>query len=247
MSARGFIELLRLAERARLRKQSIQRHEKGERWSGVAFRLAGLQFISPDALVNALRIGFISNGGLSSSANLIVGGTLAIDGNEHSAEALPITPGLTGLAPQGVFDPNRVSVVTNNDGSQVVTFNLGNVVNGNGFDDDLESIVLEFNVRVTNQASNVAGALLGVHANEMVNGIARAASDTVFERIVEPNFNGLDKQIVGFDANPTGSSGTATVQLSFTQNGGLPAFDAQLRDEVASNAALVKAAGIKVQ
>lgn len=47
MSARGFIELLRLAERARLRKQSIQRHEKGERWSGVAFRLAGLQFISP--------------------------------------------------------------------------------------------------------------------------------------------------------------------------------------------------------
>lgn len=193
----------------------------------------GLQFISPDALVNALRIGFISNGGLSSSANLIVGGTLAIDGNEHSAEALPITPGLTGLAPQGVFDPNRVSVVTNNDGSQVVTFNLGNVVNGNGFDDDLESIVLEFNVRVTNQASNVAGALLGVHANEMVNGIARAASDTVFERIVEPNFNGLDKQIVGFDANPSGSSGTATVQLSFTQNGGLPAFDAQLRDSFA--------------
>ncbi|WP_175653173.1 VCBS domain-containing protein [Pseudomonas sp. Marseille-P9899] len=190
----------------------------------------GLQFISPDALSNALRIAFVSNGGLISDANLIVGGSLNIDGNEHSSETLPITPGLTGLAPQGVFDPTRVSVVTNSDGSQVVTFNLGNVVNGNGFDDDLESVVLEFNVRVNNQASNSAGAVLGVQASEHVNGIARAGSDTLFERIVEPSFNGLDKQIIGFDPNPGGTTGTATVQLNFTQNGGLPAYDAQLRD-----------------
>ncbi|WP_110972679.1 VCBS domain-containing protein [Pseudomonas huaxiensis] len=190
----------------------------------------GLQFISPDALSNALRIAFVSNGGLISDANLIVGGSLNIDGNEHSSETLPITPGLTGLAPQGVFDPTRVSVVTNSDGSQLVTFNLGNVVNGNGFDDDLESVVLEFNVRVNNQASNSAGAVLGVQASEHVNGIARAGSDTLFERIVEPSFNGLDKQIVGFDPNPGGTTGTATVQLNFTQNGGLPAYDAQLRD-----------------
>ena len=101
----------------------------------------GLQFISPDALVNALRIAFISNGGLTSDANLIVGGTLNINGNENSPEALPITADLSGLAPQGVFDPSRLTVVTNPDGSQVVTFNLGNVVNGGGNDDDLEGIV----------------------------------------------------------------------------------------------------------
>lgn len=47
MAARGFIELLRLAERARMRKQSAQGQQKGERWSGVAFRLGGQQFISP--------------------------------------------------------------------------------------------------------------------------------------------------------------------------------------------------------
>ena len=193
----------------------------------------GLQFISPDALSNALRIALVSNGGLSSDINLIVGGTLHIDGNEHSGEALPITPGLNGLAPQGVLDPNRVSVMTNGDGSQVVTFSLGNLVNGNGFDDDLEGVVLEFNVRVNNQASNVAGALLGVQAVEHVNGIARATSDTLLERIVEPTFDRLDKQIISFNPNPGGSTGSATVQLDFTQVGGLPAYDAQLRDSFA--------------
>jgi len=193
----------------------------------------GLEFISPDALVNALRIAFISNGGLVSDANLIVGGTLDINGNENSPEALPITPDLSGLAPQGVFDPSRVTVVTNADGSQVVTFNLGNVVNGNGNDDDLEGISLEFNVRVTNTASNIAGAQLAVSAHEIVDGAGRANSDTVLERIVEPSFSGLDKQIVAFDPNPSGTSGSATVQLSFTQNGGLPAFDAQVSDSFA--------------
>ncbi|VVP66149.1 hypothetical protein PS918_00303 [Pseudomonas fluorescens] len=194
----------------------------------------GLQFISPDALVNALRIGFIADGGLTSDANLIVGGTLNITGNENSPQALPITPDLLGLSPTGVFDPSRLTVVTNGDGSQVITFNLGNVVNGGGTDADLEGVVLEFNVRVTNQASNLAGVQLGASALEIVNGAGRAASNTLLERIVEPSFNGLDKQIVGFDPNPTGVTGTATVQLSFTQNGGLPAFDAQLSDSFAS-------------
>ncbi|MCG8293218.1 VCBS domain-containing protein [Pseudomonas entomophila] len=194
----------------------------------------GLRFISPDALANALRIGFISDGGLTSDANLIVGGSLNILGNEHNPEALPITPDLSGLAPSGIFDPSRLSVVSNPDGSQVITFNLGNLVNGAGSDSDLEGVVLEFNVRVANQASNASGALLGVHANEIVNGLARASSDTLFERIVEPSFTGLDKHIVGFDPNPGGTSGTATVQVNFTQNGGLPAFDAQLRDGFAS-------------
>ncbi|MFJ2426612.1 VCBS domain-containing protein [Pseudomonas sp. NPDC087804] len=200
----------------------------------------GLQFISPDALVNALRIAFISNGGLSSDANLIVGGTLNIDGNENSPEALPITANLSGAAPQGVFDPSRVTVITNPDGSQVVTFNLGNVVNA-GDDDDLEGVSIEFNVRVTNIASNVAGVQLGATAREIVNGGGRAVSDTVLERIVEPSFSGLDKQIVAFDPNPTGTTGNATVQLSFTQNGGLPAFDAQVSDSFAggSNYTLV--------
>ena len=195
----------------------------------------GLQFISPDALSNALRIAFISNGGLTSDANLIVGGTLNIDGNENSPEALPITADLSGAAPQGIFDPSRVTVVTNPDGSQVITFNLGNVVNGNGSDDDLEGISIEFNVRVGNQASNSAtSGALAVTANEVVDGNSRAVSSTLLEQIVEPSFSGLDKSIIGFDPNPTGTTGSATVQLQFTQNGGLPAFDTQLSDSFAN-------------
>lgn len=193
----------------------------------------GLQFISPDALVNALRIGFVSNGELSTDANLIVGGTLNINGDADSPQALPITANLQGASPTGVFDPGRLSVVTNADGSQVITFNLGNVVN-TGQDLNQEGIVLEFNVRVSNQASNAAGAQLGASAHEIVNGGARANSNNIFEQIVEPSFTALDKHVVNFNPNPTGTSGTATVQVGFVQNGGLPAFDTRLTDGFAS-------------
>jgi VCBS repeat-containing protein len=190
----------------------------------------GLQFISPDALTNALRIAFISDGGLTSDANLIVGGTLNVNGNETSPEAQPISTIIAGQVPQGVFDPSRVSVATNADGTQTVTFDLGNVTNSNGGDTDLEGVSLEFNVRVANQASNSAGAQLAVTAHEFVNGNGRASSDTVLEQIVEPGFTGLDKQITAFNPNPGDPSGTATVQIDFTQNGGLPAFNTQLSD-----------------
>jgi VCBS repeat-containing protein len=200
----------------------------------------GLQFISPDALVNALRIGFVSNGELSSDANLILSGTLNINGDGDSPEALPITANLQGASPNAVFDPSRLNVVTNADGSQVITFNLGNVVNV-GQDANQEGIVLEFNVRVANQTSNAAGALLGASAREIVNGAARAASNNIAEQVVEPSFSPLDKHVVSFNPNPTGTSGTATVQLGFTQNGGLPAFDTRLTDSFAtgSNYSLV--------
>jgi VCBS repeat-containing protein len=190
----------------------------------------GLQFISPDALSNALRIAFISNGGLSSDANLIVAGTLNVNGNETSPEAQPITADLSGAAPTGVFNPGRIVVVNNADGSQTVTFDLGNVTNGSGGDADLEGVALEFNVRVANQTGIAAGAQLAVSAREFVNGNPRAASDTVLEQVVEPGFSGLNKQVTAFDPNPAGVSGTATIALDFTQNGGLPAFDAQLND-----------------
>ncbi|MDT4792985.1 VCBS repeat protein [compost metagenome] len=188
----------------------------------------GLQFIDPGA--NNLRIALISNnGGLTSDALLALTGGLQIEGNETNAEARPITADLSGAAPVALLNPARVTVVTNPDGSQTVTFDLGNLVNAND-DVDLEGIVLEFNVRVLNQAGNVAGATLDVQAHEFVDGVARSSSDIRTESIVEPSFDGLDKQVVNFDPNPAGSTGTATVQIDFTQNGGLPAFDTHLTD-----------------
>lgn len=46
MAARGFIELLRLAERGRQRSQG-GRDGLVDRWSGVAFSLSGYHFIAP--------------------------------------------------------------------------------------------------------------------------------------------------------------------------------------------------------
>jgi twitching motility protein PilI len=46
MAARGFIELLRLADYGRQRQQGGQENQN-TRWSGIAFRFAGHQFIAP--------------------------------------------------------------------------------------------------------------------------------------------------------------------------------------------------------
>ncbi|MBO3273853.1 VCBS domain-containing protein [Pseudomonas schmalbachii] len=188
----------------------------------------GLQFIDPAG--NNLRIALISNnGGLTSDALLALTGGLQIEGNETNAEARPITADLSGAGPVALLNAARVTVINNPDGSQTVIFDLGNLVNANN-DADLEGIVLEFNVRVLNQASNVAGATLDVQAHEFVNGVNRSSSEIHTETIVEPGFNGLNKQVTSFDPNPSGTTGTATVSVSFTQNGGLPAFDTRLTD-----------------
>ncbi|XID75663.1 chemotaxis protein CheW [Alkanindiges sp. WGS2144] len=46
MAARGFIELLRLADYGRQRQQGGQENEN-VRWSGIAFSFAGYQFVAP--------------------------------------------------------------------------------------------------------------------------------------------------------------------------------------------------------
>lgn len=191
----------------------------------------GLEFVTPDAIANTVRIGFgANNGGLVSDANLIVGGTLAFTGNQDSPQAQALPADLSGPAPDGVFDPSRITVVTNADGSQTITFDLGNVTNHDGADADLEGVVLEFNTRVRNQASNVAGVELGARVVEQVNGTDRGVSATVVERVVEPHFTGLDKLVTAFDPNTGGTTGQATVQVGFRQDGTLPAYDVRLAD-----------------
>ncbi len=46
MAAKGFIQLLRLAEIGRQRGQQVQ-DRQADRWSGVAFTLAGFRFVAP--------------------------------------------------------------------------------------------------------------------------------------------------------------------------------------------------------
>jgi VCBS repeat-containing protein len=182
-----------------------------------------------DLLTDSIRIVFISNNGMTSNLTLITGGSLNVVGDQTSAIAQPITPDLSGASPTGVLDPARVQVTTVN-GQQVVSLSLGSISNINDNDANLEGLTVDFSVRVLNQASNVAGVALGVSAQGSVNGVQRTASGTLYEQVVEPNFSGLDKHVISFNPNPTGSTGTATVQISMTQDGNLAAYDTHLAD-----------------
>ncbi|MFG0379919.1 VCBS domain-containing protein [Pseudomonas sp. zbq_18] len=174
-----------------------------------------------------IRIGFISQGDLTSSlslGDLITGGTLQIIGNEDSAEAQFISSDLSGAAPTGVL--NTARIVPSN-GGQVLTLNLGDITN-NELDGDLEGITIEFNVRVDNSLANQnSTAPLAVQVKEFTSEGPRSSSNILYEQIVEPGFDGLNKQVIDFDPNIGGSTGTATVQASFTSNGGTPAYNVE--------------------
>ena len=177
--------------------------------------------------LSSMRIGFISNGVemKSSLLDLILSGTLQIPGNEDSTQAGPITSDLSGAGPTGVLNPAVVAGFGTFDaqGNQVITLNLGTITNGDT-DADLEGIVIEFSVRVMNVVSNQDGARIGVFVQDFVDGQQRATSDTLYENIVEPSFT-LDKQVVDFDPNPGGTTGTATVSTTFTATGDVPAYN----------------------
>jgi len=199
---------------------------------------AGLEFIPADLNNILIALGSSAIGGLTTDAtDLISGGTLGMIGNQSSDVAQAIHPDLSGDKPTGVFNINngRLQIVTNANGSQTVTFSLGNLTNTEVNDGDLEGVILEFNVRVTNILSNQTGAQLGMNVIEHVGdngGVDRGKSDTLFERVVEPSFTGMDKQIVDFNLSAGGTS--ATVSVGFRQNGEVPAYNVVLRDQFPS-------------
>ncbi|WP_241974854.1 VCBS domain-containing protein [Paraburkholderia sp. BL17N1] len=187
----------------------------------------GLQFLND----GTVRIVFLSNNGIQTDiTDLITGGTLNETGNENSADARPLNANLSGPAPSGVFNPADITVTTDANGNQIITFHLGNVVNQDN-DADLEGISLEFNARVLNQASNASGAALAVSAVDLSGTTPLSASSTVHEDIVEPTFTGMQKEVYSFEpTSATAGLGTADVDIRFTQSGGSPAYDVVLTD-----------------
>ncbi|MCO7515159.1 VCBS domain-containing protein [Pseudomonas guariconensis] len=196
---------------------------------------AGLAFIPAE--LNNILIALVSDSlnGLATDADLISGGSIWMPGDQNSAVAQPLDANLSGIAPGGIFDGNstNLNIVTHADGSQTVTFNLGNLTNTETTDDNIEGVILEFNVRVTNVAANQNGAALGIQAFEHVGlpgqDVDRGKSDILFEHVVEPGFTGLDKQVI--DIQPGADSTTATVSVRFTQNGEVPAYNVHLQDQ----------------
>ncbi|WP_371228027.1 VCBS domain-containing protein [Pseudomonas sp. QE6] len=196
----------------------------------------GLEFI-PANLNNILIALGSTGGGLTTDAtNLISSGSLIMFGNQNSDVSLPIRPDLSGDKPTGVFNINsgRLQIVTNANGSQTITFNLGNLSNTEVNDGDIEGVILEFNVRVSNIASNQAGAQLAMNVFEHVGlngGVDRGHSSTVFEHVVEPGFTGMDKSVIDIAAGSVAGTTKATVSVDFTQNGEVPAYNVVLRDQ----------------
>ena len=194
----------------------------------------GLEFIP--ANLNNVLIGLISNTGLTSSLGsaLVSSGNPAITGDQTIPQAGPIAADLSNPL-TAVLNAAQITVSAN---GRTVTFSFGNLDTTDFQDNNLEGLALEFNVRVSNQASNQAGDQLSVTARDYVNGgTPISTSASLFERIVEPGFTGMDKTVTSFNPNPAGTTGEATVQIDFTQSGTLPAYDVVLSDAFPSGTA----------
>ncbi|OBY88783.1 adhesin [Pseudomonas sp. AU11447] len=196
----------------------------------------GLEFI-PANLNNILIALGSSTGGLTTDAtDLISGGSLIMFGNQNSDVSLPIHPDLSGDKPTGIFNINSGRLQISPDG-RTITFNLGNLSNSEINDGDIEGVILEFNVRVANIASNQSGAQLSMNVFEHVGagaGVDRGHSATIFEHVVEPSFTGMDKSVIDIAAGSVAGTTKATVSVSFTQNGEVPAYNVVLRDQFPS-------------
>ncbi|MFZ4289706.1 VCBS domain-containing protein [Variovorax sp. HJSM1_2] len=189
----------------------------------------GLNFI-PTAQ-DLVLIGLISdNGELTSSygASLITSGTLAINGDQNVLQAGPIATDLSSPA-TGLLSSARITVSAD---GRTITFDLGTMTNNALNDGNLEGLVIEFNVVVSNIASVQAGSKLGVTARDYVDAGATfiGQSKTVYEEVVEPSFSAPSKTVTQFNPNPAGTTGSATVEISFTGNGLVPAYDTHLTD-----------------
>ncbi|MBY5942182.1 VCBS domain-containing protein [Halomonas sp. DP5N14-9] len=192
---------------------------------------AGLSFV--DFADNRINLALISDaGGLSSSKlnDLSIGDDFNVVGDETSAlaQALTLDQAISPTAAQ-LMDVGILTTATVG-GKQVLTFDFGRLVNSETAGANREGISIDFNVRVTNAEGNESGAALGVFAQEIVNDSVRGKSDTLIERIVEPSFEEMTKTVVDFNPAPDDTTGTASVTVAFTQNGGMPAYDVVLTD-----------------
>ena len=112
-----------------------------------------------------------------------------------------------------------------------IEFSLGDLLNSDS-DTDREFVYIDFNARVENTVAVDTSQSFSTSARFYSGGGATQLDRTqpVIENIVEPNLRNLDKTVTDFDPNPAGTSGTATVTLSFSNTGDAKAYDVRLVD-----------------
>mgnify|MGYP001213433758 FL=1 len=184
----------------------------------------GLEFIND----GTIRIAFVSSNPMTTTLGDLATGQLIVTGNEGTEMTGYIAKDLSGQVPAAVLNPAYIHVNGN-----VIVFDYGTLTNSDR-DADFEGVVVEFNVRVVNVASNVAGTALSAQIVDRSGTTQIASPQTLYQDIVEPSFGPVDKRVIWFDPNPTGTTGTARVSVSFTQNSNLSAFDAHLEDDMTS-------------
>ncbi|GHD57917.1 hypothetical protein GCM10007350_06940 [Jeongeupia chitinilytica] len=203
----------------------------------------GLSLVEGDSTV---LLAFIANqlGISSDQLNLTTSGTLNLTGNQTHGAAAMIDPQLAGAKPAAVLNGAYIEVTVDGQGRQVITFHLGTLINRDQ-DADFEGLSLEFNVRVNNVAdSSAIAAPLAVQFQDFSGSTSLSPVDTLYEKVVEPNFGPLDKTVTAFDPKPGTSTGNATVTLSFTQTGNADAYDVVLTDSYPQGS---NATGVRVE
>jgi fimbrial isopeptide formation D2 family protein len=185
------------------------------------------------------RVALVSDSGMTSS--VLSGAGLQADDDTNPAIYGNIQGDLTsatysgaGADPRGTAAPTFA--IANGGTAAAPVFNLGTLDN-NDNDTDFEYVVIEFNAVATNSLANQSGANLGPVVFDVRTGATTiGTSNTVTDRVVEPNISNLDKRIIDIPAgtqdSTTPGSYTVTVQNSFTSNGGTAAYDTQFRDSM---------------
>jgi large repetitive protein len=192
----------------------------------------GLQFLND----GTSTIGFVSDGGLGSSA--VPGAALsdaAFGGGAPTTAAQVAT-----ASPTVVVAPARIDFA-GGPGTDP-TFRIGDITNADS-DADSEFVVIEFNALVTNESFNQSGRVIGdgmadpdtadpefnFVVTRDVGGVETVlrTSNVVTETLVEPSIVNLAKRVVASDG------ATVTYEVTFSNTGGTTAHGVRFTDEFA--------------
>ena len=123
-----------------------------------------------------------------------------------------------GGTPQFTAPFNLVTL----NGSNLLTFNLGDIVNNDLNDGNAEYIIVEFNVLVDNEAGNQNLTVFDNDFTVSINGATSGTSNTVYHRVVEPVL-ATTKNDNDPDGWAYGQTVTYTVQVAHVSGDPTPA------------------------
>ena len=179
----------------------------------------GLSFINDGTAM----IGLLSDNGIGNAPDLTTGADPDITGSVISLPDL-LAADLSNTM-TAVVNPTRIHATN----PREIVFSLDHL---NNIDLDLnrEVIYLDFNVRVDNTAAVDTSKTLSASAKLFAGTTQVDKTQPISENIVEPNLRDLRKTVTDFDPNPAGTTGAATVTLSFSNSGDGIAYDSHLTD-----------------